>query len=83
MAVRAMRVAVGNLFRRRRLHIDHLQREGDVLARQRVVAVEDDGVALDLHHGEDLAAADCVRKLKFVDKLLEELERFEDSLFES
>ena len=33
--------------------------------------------------GEDLAAADCVRKLKFVDKLLEELERFEDSLFES
>ena len=33
--------------------------------------------------GEDLTAADCVRKLKFVDKLLEELERFEDSLFES
>jgi molecular chaperone HscB len=32
--------------------------------------------------GEDLKAADCVRKLKFVDKLLEELERFEDSLFE-
>ena len=36
-----------------------------------------------LTSGEDLAAADCVRKLKFVDKLLEELERFEDSLFES
>jgi molecular chaperone HscB len=33
--------------------------------------------------GEDPRAADCVRKLKFVDKLLEELERFEDSLFES
>lgn len=36
-----------------------------------------------LTRGEDLQAADCVRKLKFVDKLLEELERFEDSLFES
>ncbi|MFM4717868.1 co-chaperone HscB [Aeromonas bivalvium] len=33
--------------------------------------------------GDDLKAADCVRKLKFVDKLLDELERFEDSLFES
>lgn len=33
--------------------------------------------------GRDLVAADCVRKLKFVDKLLEELERFEDSLLES
>jgi molecular chaperone HscB len=30
-----------------------------------------------LTRGEDLQAADCVRKLKFVDKLLEELERFE------
>ena len=36
-----------------------------------------------LARGEDQIAADCVRKLKFVDKLLEELERFEDSLFES
>ncbi|MGL4794793.1 MAG: co-chaperone HscB, partial [Aeromonas jandaei] len=33
--------------------------------------------------GNDPVAADCVRKLKFVDKLLEELERFEDSLLES
>ncbi|MGL5302763.1 MAG: co-chaperone HscB [Aeromonas sp.] len=36
-----------------------------------------------LASGVDLVAADCVRKLKFVDKLLEELERFEDSLLES
>ncbi|EOD53988.1 co-chaperone HscB [Aeromonas molluscorum] len=35
-----------------------------------------------LASGEDPKAADCVRKLKFVDKLFEELERFEDSLFE-
>ncbi|PJG59442.1 co-chaperone HscB [Aeromonas cavernicola] len=33
--------------------------------------------------GDELRAADYVRKLKFIDKLLEELERFEDSLFES
>lgn len=36
-----------------------------------------------LADGDNLPAADRVRKLKFVDKLLEELERFEDSLFES
>ncbi|WP_265432929.1 co-chaperone HscB [Aeromonas salmonicida] len=40
-------------------------------------------LTLTLAAGDDLIAADCVRKLKFVDKLLEELERFEDSLFES
>ncbi|MGV2703583.1 UNVERIFIED_CONTAM: co-chaperone HscB [Aeromonas salmonicida] len=40
-------------------------------------------LTLTLTAGDDLIAADCVRKLKFVDKLLEELERFEDSLFES
>lgn len=36
-----------------------------------------------LASGADAVAADCVRKLKFVDKLLEELERFEDNLLES
>lgn len=40
-------------------------------------------LTLTLAAGDDSIAADCVRKLKFVDKLLEELERFEDSLFES
>lgn len=40
-------------------------------------------LTLSLATGDDQKAADCVRKLKFVDKLLEELERFEDSLFES
>ncbi|WP_461603378.1 co-chaperone HscB [Aeromonas salmonicida] len=40
-------------------------------------------LTLTLAAGDDLIAADCVLKLKFVDKLLEELERFEDSLFES
>ncbi|HDX8353576.1 TPA: co-chaperone HscB [Aeromonas dhakensis] len=40
-------------------------------------------LTLNLATGDDQKAADCVRKLKFVDKLLEELERFEDSLFES
>ena len=57
MSVRAVRVPVLDFFSGRWFHVDHLQREGDVLARQRVVAVEDDGVALDLHHGEDLAVA--------------------------
>ena len=40
-------------------------------------------LTLTLAAGDELIAADCVRKLKFVDQLLEELERFEDSLFES
>jgi len=40
-------------------------------------------LTVSLATADDPVAADCVRKLKFVDKLLEELERFEDSLLES
>src|SRR5688572_21303339 len=57
VAALAMDVPVRNLFRQRGAHAGHLQVELERLARQRVVAVQQDLVALDLHDVEHVRIA--------------------------
>src|SRR4051812_30341286 len=57
VAVLAMHVAMGDLLGAGGAHAGDLQREAQRLSGQRVVAVEQDGVALDLHDVENVRMA--------------------------
>ena len=57
VAVLAMHVAMRDLFGGGRAHVGHFQLELQFLAGQRVVAVQVDFLALDLHDVEDVRLA--------------------------
>ena len=54
MAVLTVNVAVRNLFLAGDAYVSHSRRKVQCLARMRVVTVENDLTALDLHHSKDL-----------------------------